>query len=104
MAGRVQQDVLRLDIAMDDAARMGILKRGTHLPEHVQRFLNVQRAGLHSLAERHAIDVFHGDEVEAGLTTDIVDAYDIRLIERSQSLTFTLEPGREVRLGSQLRR
>ncbi len=75
-------DVLRLDVAVDDAAAVGVAQSAHDLRDEVQRFAPVHAAApLHVLLERDAVDQLHDDVLKVGVGGDIVDRDDIRVAE-----------------------
>ncbi len=50
--GALEHDVLGLQVAVDDAAGVGLLQRGRRLDQDADRFVGAQRAGLLSRALR----------------------------------------------------
>ena len=66
-------DVLRLDVAVDDAARMRVRERLHDLRDEVQRLTPVELAALfHILLERDAVDELHDDILRLA-AADVVD-------------------------------
>ena len=79
-------DVLRLDVAVDDAARMRVRERLHDLRDEVQRLTPVELAALfHILLERDAVDELHDDILRLA-AADVVDRDDIRVREHCDSL------------------
>jgi len=69
---------VRLDVAVDDAAAVRVLKRLGDLRGEVERFAPVELALLlHVLLERDALDELHDDIVDAVRMGHVVDAHDI---------------------------
>ena len=63
-AALVEQDVFRLDVAVDDAFVVGELQGLADLRHDRQRLLRRQLAGLHQLPQIHAVDVLHEEVVQ----------------------------------------
>ena len=85
----VNQDVARLEVAVQNAALMGVMDRPSHGSQHLSR-----ARGLHAgrrAAEAPALDQFHGEVVLAVLLADLVDGHDVGVIERCGGLGFALE-------------
>ena len=55
----VEQDVLRLDVAVDDALLVGVLQRLANLRHDGQRLVRRNLAGQQQLAQIQAIHKFH---------------------------------------------
>src|SRR5215831_7876129 len=60
----IEQDILRLDIAMDDAFAMGELKCFTDLRDDRQRLLGGKFPGVFDLPKITAVDVLHQQIVQ----------------------------------------
>jgi hypothetical protein len=78
----LQQDVVRLDVAVDDAAAVRVGERPGDLAQHargVGRRKGTARA--EPLAERLAGDVAHDEEDEAARRADAMDGDDVRVRE-----------------------
>ena len=82
-----EEDVLRLDVAMHDAARVGEIERVAELAQDPQRILHRERAlALETVAQRLARDVGHDvvHERAAGARGD--DRQDVRVHEHRDHL------------------
>ena len=76
-----EQDVLRFDVAMDDAlARAQIAARRKWRHDR-ERLLRGDRPACEQLAEIHAIDVLHDEVVEAARFAEVVDGDDVWVLE-----------------------
>ena len=64
----VQQDVLRLDVAVDHAMVVGVLQGLADLRDDGQGLLGRQLAGVQQLAEVQAVDELHEEVVQTALT------------------------------------
>ena len=73
-----QEDVIRFDVPMDDAALMGVLQRLGDLKRDRDGFFRRQRPiALEPGAQRLAAQVLHGDELTAIIgVADLVDHHD----------------------------
>ena len=78
----LEQDVLRLDVAMDDALPLGVSQRVGHRPGDPQR-VRQRELGLarQAVPERLALHVGHGEPEPAGRFTGVVDRQDVRVVE-----------------------
>ena len=81
-----------LDVAVDDAARVGLLQRRGHLLPEVDDPVHVERAAREELAQVLALDVLHGDEVRPVVDADVVDVRDVRVVEGRGGARLALEP------------
>ena len=89
-------DVLRLDVAVDDAARMRVAQPFHNLCDEMQRLTPVQTpTPLHILLERDAVDELHDDILRLA-AADVVDRDDIRVREHCDSLRLVAEAAAEV--------
>src|SRR5947209_8443965 len=60
----VEQDVLRLDVAVDDAFVVSILESVAKLRDDLQGFARLQMAALHDMAQVGAVHEFHEEVVK----------------------------------------
>ena len=91
-AVRVDEHVVRLDVAVDDAVAMREPQRGEDLPRVVDRDRDRRRpARDDQLLQRAAVEVLHRDVVRPLRLAAVVDRDDVRL----------REPGRVLRLAAE---
>ena len=91
-------DVLRFDVAVDDAARMRVRERLCDLRDEMQRLAPVELAALfHILLERDAVDEFH-DDILRFTAAHVVDRDDVRVREHCDGLRLVAEAAAEVRV------
>ena len=90
-ASFVQQQVLRLDVAMHDAVVMRELQRLADRRHDGQRLLRREAARLRCLSQIDAVDVLHQQEVELAGPSEVMHRDDIRMIEFRESLSFPRE-------------
>src|SRR5947209_5812309 len=74
-------DVLRLEIAVDDAGAVRALQRGADLERHRPRLCRSERCAAEAIGERLALEELHREERAAALVVQIEDADDARVIE-----------------------
>jgi hypothetical protein len=75
----VDEDVVRLDVAVDDAVAMRVPERREHLPDVRDRDRYRARAARHDqLLERPPLDVLHDDEVRPLGLAAVEDRDDVR--------------------------
>ena len=81
-AVRGQEDVRRLEVAMDDAARVqrGEARRGCR-GRSATASERAQRAASQPLGERFALEQLHRDEQPAVVLADLVDLADVRMVD-----------------------
>ena len=93
---RRDQDVRGLQVAVNDAFLVRVLKRGADLDEEVQPFLDAQSRGVAILGDRHALDVFHHEIGPARFGQSAVqDLGDIGVVHQRQRLAFGLEASQD---------
>ena len=86
-----QQDVLRLDIAMNDAAAVRVIQRIGDLARDAQRLDERQPAAVQPLAQRLPFDERHREpEIPAGFA-GIMDRQDVRMLQPSGQHDFLLK-------------
>ncbi len=91
------QDVRRLDVAVDDPLLMGMLDRLTDLDERGQASSGRQLLSIAELGDRHSPDQFHHEVRAPGpRAAGIQDPRDVRVVHQGQGLAFCLEPGNHV--------
>ena len=98
-------DVRRLEIAMDDAARMRLAQAARHLPEEQEHFLPGERAEIaEPIGERLAVQVLHRDEVDllvAGRVLDpavVEERDDVRMLQLREDARLEREALHELRV------
>ena len=95
-------DVLRLDVAVDDAARMRVRERLHDLRDEVQRLTPVELAALfHILLERDAVDELHDDVLRRG-ARHVIDRNDVRVGKHRDGLGFIVEAAAEIRVAREI--
>ncbi len=77
-----QQDVPRLDVAVDDAVVVRVLERADALEDDLDHLADRQQAGdARVRLEGHAGNVFHHQVAALGLDHRVVDVDDVRMVE-----------------------
>jgi hypothetical protein len=90
---RRQDDIGRLDVAMDHAPLRRVHQRVGDLEGDVDGLGDGQRAGLlHALADRHAFNIFKGDVVQISILTDTIHAGNILVVELGRGSSLLVEP------------
>src|SRR5262249_20541371 len=105
-AVRGDDDVGRLDVAVDDAALGRVGQAGGHL-EHDRDGVpdrDGAAVGLHELPQVVALDKLEGDEMEALVLAEEVDAGDVVVVGLGGGPGFLLEPDDVLRVGSHVGR
>ena len=83
--------VLGLDVAMDDAERVGGLEPSRRLDHEIDGESRRQRAGAHARAKRLAVDEFGRDEVPPIRFADVINRDDVGMVERRDAPRFPLK-------------
>jgi hypothetical protein len=79
VAGDLDPDVRRLDVAVQDTEHLGLVKRQGHVADDGD--LVVQRAASRQIAERPAVDELHRDVGSPVDLADLEDLADVRMID-----------------------
>ena len=78
----VQQDVLGLDVAVDDAVAVGVVERGGHFHRDPDRVVHRQLLlAADPVADRLALDIRHHVEEEAVGLPAVEERQDVRMLE-----------------------
>ncbi len=89
---------------MNNARLMRRVERRRHLPDDVHRFTQIQPAIDQPLAQRDAVNKFHGDEMNLPGLADLINCDDVRMIERGGGAGFAPEALQAHGVLSELRR
>ena len=82
-----QHDVLRLDVAVDDAALVRVLQSAQHLRGEMERVLPFDDAlTVDILLKGDAVDILHHDILDHVAEADVVHLYDVGVREHGDSL------------------
>ncbi len=100
------QDVRRLDVAMDEPAPVRGVERGRDLPGDPHRALRRQPAvrAVDQRAQVGALDVAHRQVQHALVLARLVDGHDVRVVDRGRELRLRLEAVAEVEVVGELGR
>ena len=88
----VEQDVLRLDVAVDDALLVRVLERLADGRHDHQRLLRRQLPRLQQLPQAHAVHKLHQQVIEAVGLAEVIDGDDVGMVEPGQGLRLAREP------------
>ena len=94
----VEQQVLRLDVAMHDAVLVRVLQRLADRRHDGQRLLRREAPGLHRLPQIHAIHELHEQVVEPARLAEVVHGDDVRMAQRRERLGLAREALGELRI------
>jgi hypothetical protein len=92
LSSRRDDDVLRLDVAMDDAGGVSLFKRLRRLHANVHHLGGRQRTLRDPLGQTLAVDVWHDDEDAVVFFADLVDRADVGMVQRRGGLGFVDQP------------
>ena len=98
---RIQQDVLRFDVAVQHALAVGILQSFTHHGNDVQRLLWREAPRAHGLPQVHTIDVFHGEEAEAAALAKVMHSHNVGMAEPCEHPPLSREALSKARCGGE---
>jgi hypothetical protein len=95
---RCQEDVRRLDIAMDNARPVRAVQCVHHCDADVDELRHGQRASLQTLLQRLAVEQFHHNELPAfARLADVVDRADVGMLKRRHRTRLALKSIERVR-------
>ncbi len=80
-----------LDVAMNDALGVRGVQRVGDFDADVEQAFHFQRAAVHGVLQRGAVEKFHGDEGFAVFFADIVDGANAGMVQRGGGLRFALK-------------
>ncbi len=101
---RVQHDVARLDIAVMDAAAMGIMEAFGDLTTSAYKLRGGEGGAKQHLLQRFALNQLHGDEGRALCNIHLVDGRDVGVVEARGCLRFLKKATTCLRIGCHVRR
>ena len=90
------EDVLRFQVAMDDALVVRGCKPACDLGRVVDRLARRQRRPVDPPAERLPFEQLGDDVGSAGVAADVVDREDVRMIEHPRRASFLLESSESI--------
>ena len=93
-----QEDVGRLDVAMDDALGMRRVQRIRHLDAHPEKRAHLHPAARDRLLQRLALQQFHRQVRPPLVVADFVDCADIRMIQRGRRPRLAAKPHQRIRI------
>ena len=85
------EDVGRLDVAMDDPGLVGSVERIGHLDAQLEDLLQHQRLTRDPILERLPLEILHDQKGLAVLLTDVVDGADMRVVQNRGGPRLALE-------------
>ena len=94
------ENVGRLDVAMNDALGMGRVERVGDFDCQREQRVQFHRPPGDQILQRHALQIFHGDKRLAVFLADVVDGADVGMIQRRSRLRFALEAAERLGISS----
>ena len=85
------EDIRRLDVAMDDALGMRRIERVGNLNSQVEQEVDRQRLAVDAMLERLPLEKLHREKGAAVVFANVVDRADIRMIEGRSGAGFAPE-------------
>ena len=92
------ENVRRLDVAVDDAFGMRSIECIGNLDGERENQFRFQRATADAMLQRHAVEILHDDEVLTFALVNLEDHADIGVVQRRGCLCFALETGKSLRV------
>ncbi len=92
------ENVGRLDVAVNDAFRVRRIQRVRDFDSQRQQKFLRYRAPVNAMLQRHSFQKFHGDKRMPVLLADIVNGADVGMIQRRGRLRLALKAGQHVRV------
>jgi hypothetical protein len=95
-AGVVDQHVRGLHVPVDDTRRVGVVERRGDRLQHLECPVGIHPAARDLVAQRVARDVLHDDQDALVVGDRVVDADDVRVVQRRADLGLALEAPADV--------
>ena len=104
LASARDEDVCRLDVAVDDAARVGGIQRVGDVNAQFQEVVDGQGPLADAMLQRPAVEQLHHEEPLAVVLADVEERADVGVIQRRGDACLALEAFDRLRIARQLRR
>ncbi len=104
MATLGDEDVCRLDVAVDNTFSVSGVERVGDINCNRKQHFEIQRAARDAVLQRDALEIFHRDERPSGFFADVVDRADVRVIQSGGRLRFALKPAERLRVAGNILR
>src|SRR5581483_2440212 len=101
LPARRNENVCRLDVAVDYAGGMRCIQGIGNLDRKRQNRVQLQGPASDAVLERTAFQKLHGNEVLAVVTADVVNGADVRMVERRSRPRFALKALQRLWIASQ---
>src|ERR1700719_2502156 len=96
------EDVCGLDVAMNDAFRVGGIQSIGNLNSEQEDDFRFQRSARDSVLESCSFQKLHGDEGPAGFLANVINGADVRMIQGGGSFGFTPAPAERMRIAGNI--
>ena len=97
------EDVRRLDVAMNDARGVGGVEGVGDFDGQFQRRFEIEPLDCHALAQVRALEELHGDEDDPVLLANLINRADVGVVQSRQSARFTLKARYQLCIAGQFR-
>ena len=87
----VEQQIRRLDVAMNDAVLVRVLQRVAQRRDDSEGFLRRELLGLQQLAQVHAIHELHEEEIKPPRLPEIINGDDVGMIQGREGVGLARE-------------
>jgi hypothetical protein len=98
------EQIRRLDVAVDDPGTVCGLERVGNLDRERQQHVDLERAPGDAMLQRHPVEKLHHEERAAVLLADIVDGADVGVIQRRCGLRLAAESDQGLGIVGEVRR
>ena len=102
MSALGDEDIRRLDVAVDDPRRVSCVKRVCDLNSQSQQLIGRKRPAIDPLAKRLPLEILHGDERSPFMLPNFIYCADARMIQCRRHSRFTSEAFQCQRLASRI--
>src|SRR6266566_2419684 len=92
------ENVRRLDVAVNDSSHMFSLERAGKLDSNVQNLAGPKRLGVNALLQGLAIEILHDDKWATIVLADVVNRADLRMIQRRGRARFNTKSFERLRV------
>ena len=104
VAAAGDEQIRRLDVAVDDPGGVRRLERVGDLDRERQQQIDLERAPGDAMLQRRPVEELHDEERAAVLLADIVDGADVGVIQRRRGARLAAESGQGLGIVGEVRR
>ncbi len=98
VCGPGDENVRRLNIAMEDSLRVRRMECVSHFNGQVQQYIGIDGFPGYAVLQRHTVQKFHRDEGPIPALSDLVDGADVGMIEGGSRAGLTPEAFQSLRI------